>query len=142
MANANSGAQLILDRLMEIEGVIHRTLEGKARQMGLSAAQMAIAQDLANHPDSNLQEVCSRLGWPKSTVSRLVGELTAIEIAIRSVPSEDRRTVVLSLSPSAREACLSNVLADFFPASGGKLSGKKAEEIVATLDRILYMMRK
>ena len=110
--------------------------------MGLSAAQMAIAQDLANHPDSNLQEVCSRLGWPKSTVSRLVGELTAIEIAIRSVPSEDRRTVVLSLSPSAREACLSNVLADFFPASGGKLSGKKAEEIVATLDRILYMMRK
>ena len=142
MANANSEAQLILDRLMEIEGVIHGTLEGKARQMELSAAQMAIAQDLANHPDSNLQEVCSRLGWPKSTVSRLVGELTELEIATRSVSSEDRRTVVLSLRPSARKECLANVLEDFFPGSSGKLSEEEAEEIVATLDRILFLMRK
>jgi hypothetical protein len=57
MANANQRAQLILDRLMAIEVAVHGTLEGKARQMGLSAAQMAVAQDLANHPESSLQEV-------------------------------------------------------------------------------------
>ncbi len=127
---------------MEIEVAIHVTLEKKARQMGLSAAQMAVAQDLANHPDSSLQEVYSRLGWPKSTVSRLVTELTEMKVVTRDVSLKDKRTVVLSLCPSTQNECLVNVMTDFFPGSGGKLLGKEVGEIVSTLDRILCLMRK
>jgi DNA-binding MarR family transcriptional regulator len=126
---------------MEIEVAIHGTLDRKARHMGLSVAQTAVAQDLANHPDSSLQEVYSRLGWPKSTVSRLVTELTEMKIVTRDISSKDKRTVILSLCPSTRKKCLSNVMTDFFPGSSGELSEKEAGEIASTLDRILYLMR-
>jgi len=126
---------------MEIEIAIHGTLAEKAQQMGLSAAQMAVARDLANHPESSLQEACSRLGWPKSTVSRLVTELAEMKVVTREVSLTDKRTVVLSLRSSARTKCLANVMKDFFPGSGGKLSEKEAGEIVSTLDRVLYLMR-
>jgi DNA-binding MarR family transcriptional regulator len=113
-----------------------------AEKHGLSVAQAIVAQDLAEHPASTLQEVCRRLEWPKSSVSRLVDDLVHLNLAIREVPAENRRTVMLSVQASWQQDCRSDALEIFFPSAHGHLSAEDVDRLAQPLDTILKLLGK
>lgn len=137
----NRRAQDIFNRLVAIQAALQSNLAKMAEGMGLSVAQASVAQDLAEHPGSTLQEVCQRLGWPKSSVSRLVDDLVNRGMAIRKVPAENRRTVVLSLNRTTENHCQIGTLDQFFPGAEGKLDAAEVEALENNLDRLLVLLK-
>lgn len=119
----------------------HSNVTEKARELGLSVAQATVAQDLASHPESNLHEVCGRLGWPKSSVSRLVDELVQQGLATRTITEGNRRAVLLSVAPEVRSHCLAGAVAIFFPGARGELTQEDSQLIGSALDRLLTLMK-
>ena len=134
-------ALVLLDKLMEVQVAFHTNSEEKARELGLTVAQSAVAQDLAGHPESNLHEVCGRLGWPKSSVSRLVDELVQKGLATRTIPEDNRRAVLLSVSPEVRANCQAGAVPTFFPGAVGNLTSDDEKLIGTALDRLLSLMK-
>lgn len=122
---------------MAIQAALQANMAAQAQKFGLSVSQSAIAQDLGQHPGSSLQEVCDRLGWPKSTVSRLVDELVQRKMVVRQVPESNRRTVVLSLD-HASVGCVPTER-EVFP--GGLPDAAELEALVASLDKILGLLK-
>jgi DNA-binding MarR family transcriptional regulator len=141
MTDTDSRAQILLEKLMEVQVAFHSSNQDKARELGLSVAQATVALDLAGHPGSNLHEVCGRLGWPKSSVSRLVDELVRKGLATRTIPEDNRRAVLLSVAPEVRSHCLEGAAAAFFPGAKGSLSQEDAASIGTALDRMLALMK-
>jgi DNA-binding MarR family transcriptional regulator len=142
MLSQNALAQDLLERIIAVQAALQTNFARKAGELGLTVAQATVAQDLASHPGSSLLEVCTRLGWPKSTVSRLVDDLVGQGLATREIPEENRRTVVLDLAPSLRTRCLSSALKSYFPGASGTLDAAEAKLLRQSLDRILALLRK
>jgi len=140
MSSGNLLAQELIERILEVRAALQANFARKAEKLGLTVAQATVAQDLASHPESSLLDVCTRLGWPKSTVSRLVDELVGRNLATREVPEANRRTVVLSLDPKLRKSCLANALRSYFPGAAGSLDPAEAARIQAALGRLLVML--
>jgi len=141
MTEMDLRAQALLEKLMEVQVAYHNNAEAKANELGLSLAQSTVAQDLASHPASNLHEVCGRLGWPKSSVSRLVDELVQRGLATRTIPEDNRRAVLLSVAPEVRAHCLAGAVPTFFPGAGENLAEEETRPILAALDRLLVLMK-
>jgi len=141
MTEMDLRAHALLEKLMEVQVAFQAHTEEKARELGLTVAQAAVAQDLAAHPESNLHEVCRRLGWPKSSVSRLVDELVKKGMATRTVPEDNRRAVRLSVEQEVRAHCLAGAVPTFFPGAQGDLSQEDTRLIAAALDRLQALMK-
>jgi MarR family transcriptional regulator, organic hydroperoxide resistance regulator len=141
MNDDNGRARELLEKILALQVAFRSNLARKARGMGLSVAQATVAQDLADHPGSALQEVCSRLDWPKSTVSRLVDDLVRLDLATRDIPPENRRTVLIALKPALMDECLASALTTFFPGSDGFIPSREAAELGSALDRLLLLMK-
>jgi len=141
MTDMDHRALVLLDKLNEVQVAFHANGEAKARDLGLTVAQATVAQDLAGHPESNLHEVCRRLGWPKSSVSRLVDELVQQGLATRTIPADNRRAVLLSVAPEVQAECRSGAVQTFFPGARGHLSPEDAALIGSALDRLLLLMK-
>jgi len=135
-------AQELLNRLLAVQASLQANLARMAAKHGLSVAQVTVAQDLAEHPASTLQDVCRRLGWPKSSVSRLVDDLVHLGLAIREVPEENRRTVMLSAHSSWRQDCRDDALEIFFPGARGHLAAEDFSQLDQALDTVLGLLGK
>jgi DNA-binding MarR family transcriptional regulator len=129
----------LLERLQQLQNLFQANMAKRARQFGFTATQAAVAQDLGQNPGSTLQDVCRRLGWPKSTVSRVVDDLVRRGIALREIPESNRRTILLSLD----EAALGCVPSDFTEVFPGGLPEEPREirTLIDSLDRLLRMMK-
>lgn len=130
---------VLLERLFAVQAALQANLVSQAGKLGLSVTQASVAQDLAQHPGSSLQDVCARLGWPKSTVSRVVDDLVNRGLALREVPPHNRRTVLLSLAHQA-VGCFPSDLSALFPGAGNQDS-PTTQALIEALDRIEAMLK-
>jgi len=133
-------AQELLNRLLAVQAAFQANLGRMAVKHGLSVAQATVAQDLSEHPLSTLQDVCRRLGWPKSSVSRLVDDLVHQGLAIREIPAENRRTVKLSVHSSWQQDCRDDALEIFFPGAHGSLTAEDFDRLDQTLTTVLELL--
>ena len=135
-------AQDLLNRLLEVQAAFQANLARMAEKHGLSVAQAMVAGDVSEHPLSTLQDVCRRLGWPKSSVSRLVDDLVGLGLVIREIPAENRRTVRLSVHSAWQQDCRNDALEIFFPGSHGRLTDEEFGRIDQTLSTLLELLGK
>src|SRR5690349_9589258 len=103
-------ARQLLGKVFELQKAVHESTARKAEKYGLTIAQSSVVEDLITHPDSSLNEVCVRVGLPKSSVSRLVDDLVQAGFVKREIPADNRRTVLLSIADDKKEDCQSDVL--------------------------------
>lgn len=129
-----------MGRLLAVQAALQANMAQQAHKFGLSVTQAAVAQDLGPNPGSTLQEVCARLGWPKSTVSRVVDDLVNRGLVRREIPAHNRRTVLLSLD-HASAGCIPSEMDGVFPG-GVPDDPKQVQSLVASLDIILRMLQK
>lgn len=123
---------------MAVQAALQANLTAQAQRFGLTVTQAAVAQDLGQHPGSTLQEVCERLGWPKSTVSRVVDDLVNRGFVLRQIPASNRRIVLLSLDHGA-VGCVPSDFEGIF-LGGLPDDPREVESLVACLDRIHKML--
>lgn len=77
----------------------------KSKQFGCTGPQLFLIFILYKNPGINLQELSEKLGLSKSTVSGIVDRLVSQGDVTREIPSENRRSVRLFLSPNFLEKC-------------------------------------
>jgi DNA-binding MarR family transcriptional regulator len=69
------------------------------REHRLSAAQLFVLRQVAEHPGQSLSELARRTLTTQSTVSEVVGRLVEQGMIMRETAPHDRRRAVLTLSP-------------------------------------------
>jgi len=67
----------------------------------VSAAVVAVVEDLAHHEGTTVSQIASRTGLAQSQVSTTVADLRAGGIATAEIDAADRRRSLLSLAPGA-----------------------------------------
>lgn len=109
---------------------------------GFTVPQVMLMQELYNSPDITLIELSNKLGLAKSTVSGIVDRLVRQDVVIRTRPSDDRRTVRLSLAPKMFELQSSiNIIKSNYLAEIIKdVDTQEIEEIIASLTKLNSLM--
>ncbi|MBN7773985.1 MarR family winged helix-turn-helix transcriptional regulator [Clostridium aminobutyricum] len=77
----------------------------KSRQLGFTGPQLFVVFTLCKNPGINLQELSERMELSKSTVSGIVDRLVIQGDVLREIPTENRRSVKLFLSPDFLKKC-------------------------------------
>ena len=72
---------------------------------GVTLAQCHTLLEIFSHKSINLGDLSERLYLDKSTVSRTIEGLVTNDMVIRSVPKENRRTVLISLTEKGKDVC-------------------------------------
>lgn len=72
---------------------------------GVTITQCHTLMELDNKDGITLNELAERLNLDKSTVSRTVDSLVRSGLIIRTIPDENRRTTILTLSKEGINVC-------------------------------------
>ena len=72
---------------------------------GVTLAQCHTLLEIFSHGSINLSELSGKLYLDKSTVSRTVEGLVGNGLINRSIPRENRRTVIISLTEAGKNTC-------------------------------------
>lgn len=92
-----------IERIIELFRVIQKAFREhfieQSRQYGLTSPQLHVIMIVKNNPGITLSDLSENLCLSQSTVSGIVNRLVAQGIIHREIPTDNRRTVNLSLSP-------------------------------------------
>lgn len=72
---------------------------------GTTLAQCHTLLEVFSHDSINLSDLSQRLYLDKSTVSRTIEGLVKMDMVNRSIPDENRRKVIISLTDKGKEVC-------------------------------------
>lgn len=89
----------------------------------MTPLRLRCLHELEARADATVGDVAAAVGALPSTASRTVDRLVAAGLVSRRAHAEDRRQVTLRLTPSGRRAL-------------AEVSGRRAEALAATLDRM------
>jgi DNA-binding MarR family transcriptional regulator len=68
--------------------------------------EFSIIELVGKNKSCNMKDIIENLGLPSSTATRQVDKLVKLNLIKREIPSENRRTVILSLTDSGQELYL------------------------------------
>lgn len=114
---------------------------------GMTWSQFRMLFLLRRVPDASLGQVAERLGLAPATCSQMIDGLVGRELVSREASREDRRRVVLRLTP-AGEALLAAHRADKEARLAGRLAGLSEDErrvvhtALTVLGRVMTMPRR
>ena len=97
--------QVVLDVLMKFRLVINtakRHYSWIEKQCGVSGAHMWALSELQESPDMRASDLAAVMAIHQSTVSNLLDKLESEGYIQRNRPTDDRRTVTLSLTKSGK----------------------------------------
>ncbi|MHC1724321.1 MAG: MarR family winged helix-turn-helix transcriptional regulator [Aminipila sp.] len=115
----------------------------KSKQFGCTGPQLFLIFILYRNPGINLQELSERLGLSKSTVSGIVDRLVSQGDVTREIPSENRRSVRLFLSPNFLEKCdLMAIKRQFLTDLVKDASEQDLKTIIEGLEKLHEMVMK
>ena len=98
----------VVRKFREILRVFERELDRQNNSScccGVTLAQCHVLMELSKSSPISLNQLASQLAVDKSAASRTVEQLASKEMLIRSIPREDRRTTLLSLTPTGTQVC-------------------------------------
>ena len=72
---------------------------------GVTLAQCHTLLELFSDDNISLSELSDRLYLDKSTVSRTIEGLVKSDMVLRNIPDENRRKVIISLTPKGSDLC-------------------------------------
>lgn len=115
-------------------------LKSISKEFELTVPEMMIMFELYENKTLSLNELSENIEIPKSSVSRMVDQLVNRGYVSREIPSENRRTVKLSISTKSLECIdigrLNDRLNDLIV---GGVEEEKAERMISALDEINLM---
>ena len=88
-----------LDDVRRLVQVLRRSAGAAQRQLGISGAQLFVLQRLAEHPGASVGELAEHTATHQSSVSVVARRLIERGLVQRAPSLEDRRRVVLRLTP-------------------------------------------
>jgi DNA-binding MarR family transcriptional regulator len=101
--DADTCAKELLDVVPSVMRFIRAEMRSH-RAPGLSIPQFRALVHIHRHADVSLTGVAEHLGLTPATTSSLVDGLARRSLLLRSASREDRRKVILALTPSGRKA--------------------------------------
>ena len=109
---------------------------------GVTLAQCHALLEIENKKTESVTELAKTLDLDKSTVSRTVDGLVNMGYIDRTIPNENRRTSVLSLTESGQNVCLSiNANNDkFIGDTLSILTDSEKEELIRMFEKITNQM--
>jgi DNA-binding MarR family transcriptional regulator len=143
-------AHEVMDTIPLVMRLIRKEMRSRTAP-SLSVPQLRVLTFLQHGPGASLARVTEHLGVSRSTASALVDRLVRRQLVSRTVDPQERRCVVLTLTPAGaqhlRQACaatcaqLAQVLAGLSAADlrrvteGLTLLGKACQEMVGSRRR-------
>lgn len=104
----------------------------------LPTSVRSVMIDVFEHPDSSIQEITERTGFPQSHVSASVARLRAAGVFVTADDPRDRRRTLVRQAPGlpARAARFSAPVDDAIAAAIGTDEPARVAEIVTALERL------
>lgn len=137
ICDSNNCSKKIINLLRSIQSHLKCHLLADAKNYGLSISQFMVMYEVYHNEGISLNDLSTKLDIPKSSVSRLVDQLVNSEIIIREIPTENRRIVKLSMSPSfLQNKNITDMNVQFNDTISGKLDQEKAERIIFALEEL------
>jgi DNA-binding MarR family transcriptional regulator len=99
--------QVVLDAFRSIVQALRESSRHTERTIGLTASQLFVLQKLAETDVASVNELAGRTYTHQSSVSMVVVKLVRRRLVARKADPDDRRRVVLSLTPAGRKALAS-----------------------------------
>jgi DNA-binding MarR family transcriptional regulator len=96
--------QVVLDAFRSIVQALRESSRHTERTIGLTASQLFVLQKLAETGVASVNELAARTYTHQSSVSMVVVKLVGRGMVARKADPDDRRRVVLSLTPAGRRA--------------------------------------
>jgi len=131
--------QVAVITIFRTADVLHHAVERSLSAFGLSAEQYNVLRILRGAGENGLPtlEISSRMLSRSPNITRLLDKLIAKKLARRSRPKEDRRVVIVSVTPQGLEllthldGVVDNVFNSFPPTTSAEM-----QTLVDVLDRI------
>lgn len=105
-------------------------------QFGMKPGEFSILYLLSRNPDARQGEIAERLRIKRAHMTKLVHSFDARGLILRRVPDDDRRAVLLRLTPEG-EAFVADHAAAFFgyhaAADAGRLSAAERTQLLRLL---------
>lgn len=104
----------------------------------LPTSVRSVMIDVFEHPDSSIQEITERTGFPQSHVSASVARLRAAGVLVTTGDPRDRRRTLVRQAPDipARAAQFSAPVDDAIAAALGTDDPGRIAEVVTALERL------
>jgi MarR family transcriptional regulator, 2-MHQ and catechol-resistance regulon repressor len=93
--------------------------EAHVRQFGLTPAQFDVIATLGNTNGMSMGEIGERTLITKGTLTGIIDRLIHKQLVVREVPSDNRRNVIVQLTPNGQQ-----VFEQVFPAHIAHLKGQ------------------
>ncbi len=103
----SSETQVVLDGFRSIVQALRESSRHTEQTIGLTASQLFVLQKLADTDVASVNELAARTYTHQSSVSTVVVKLVRRGMVARKADPNDRRRVVLSLTPAGRKALAS-----------------------------------
>jgi DNA-binding MarR family transcriptional regulator len=91
-----------MDALRRIVRALRVSARAAEKRLGISAPQLFVLQQLADHAGLSIGELARRAVTDQSSVSVVVSRLTSRGLAVRRTSTQDARRAEISLTPAGR----------------------------------------
>lgn len=96
-------AEMVMETVSAVTRAIRREMK-RRRPVEMSMQQFRVLRIVERHPDISLSVLAEHMGLTNASASKLVESLVKQELVTREDSPEDRRRVVLNLTPAGRGA--------------------------------------
>lgn len=129
-----------LRRIIRAVDLYSRSLVQKYR---LTGPQLVVLKAIAEGRPSSISEIARAVHLSQATVTGILDRLEARELVTRTRSKEDRRRVIVTLSPGAEEKLRSAppLLHDHFMQRFVGLEQEEQELILTSLERVVSLMQ-
>jgi DNA-binding MarR family transcriptional regulator len=139
--NADNGASRMFSLLRCANANIKSRFVDKAADMGFSMPQFMELTELYRNDAITMHELSEKLNLPKSSVSRITDQLVKRGMVVRIRPSDNRRTVRLSVTGRYRKnkaRIMGMVTEDINKKAGRARTGKIIQALEELCDIVRY----
>lgn len=86
-----------------LSNFVHNSFAQRLDKYGITVEQWVVLRTLFDKEGTSLQEAALTIGVDNSSLSRMIERLVQKELVVRGIHPNDRRTVVLSLTTTAKK---------------------------------------
>lgn len=139
---ATEDGKAILNRLRQLVRALRVFEKDTLRRYGIGAAQMFILHILAEEDELSMNDLADRTATDQSSASLAVTQLVRKGCVRRRVGSEDRRQVLLSLTPKGRRIARRSppAVQDLILASVASIPAADRGQLMRLLDKLMSGM--
>lgn len=86
-----------------LSNFVHESFAQRIKHYDISVEQWVVLRTLFDHENTTLQEAAVLIGVDNSSLSRMIERLVKKNMVTRITPENNRRAVILNLTPQAKE---------------------------------------